>query len=788
MNLSILLASAASLASAAGAQDVTSNERSSVGAAQTAAGVDDTYQDIVVTAQRREQRLSDVPLSIAAVGGDALKKRNFNDVSDLAKLVTGLSVSDSGFSTPIYTLRGVGVNEPSIGSSSSVAVYLDQVPLAYPVITQGATFDLQRVEVLKGPQGTLYGQNATGGAINYIANRPTDQFAYGGTLTFGRFDRGVAEAFVSGPLSQTLKARLAARATLGSGWQRSITRDERIGRVENYTGRAIVEWTPHDRIRFVLNANGWLDRSDTIVPQLISPVATSLPKVLASPVPGNNPRDTDWDPGIPFRRDDQFWQTSLRGEIDLTDELTLTSITAYSHLDRFQRAEYDGIAAFAVLRQNQRGQIRSFSQELRLNASFSGVNWVLGTNINRDRTSDNVDQFLPDSSQVVSLPATGAGFFNDQKIHNWSVFTNLDLPLGSQLILSGGVRLSQETRWFEGCTTNRDAFSGPGYTALINRFRAANNLAPIPTVGVGDCVSFYTTPQSLQRELDPAVTLYSPTLISQKLSESNIPWNIALNWKPAPGAMIYGRISRGFKAGNFSSVTSTDAQGFQPTVQEMLTAYEVGGRLGLGRVLNLEGALFSYEYVDKQLRARINVGPPFGNINAQANIPKSRLQGAEVTATLRPLQGLSLTGSATYIDSKIREYDGFTVGGQFVDFNGARFNFTPKWSLNGDINLERPVSDRINGFAGVNVAYRSKTSAVFVNPGNSTLDMFDIPAYTLVDAQLGVSDRDAKWRAFIWGKNIFDKYYWTNVNRVSTVNIRFPGMPATYGVTVSFAY
>ena len=168
------------------------------------------YSEIVVTAQRREQKLSEVPLSITAISGEALQERNLNDVNDLGKLVPGLSVSDSGYATPIYTLRGVGVNEQSLGSSPSVAVYVDEVPLPYPVLTQGATLDLQRLEVLKGPQGTLYGQNATGGAVNYIANKPTDEMSAGVTASFGRFSRGSVEGFLSGPLGDVVKARVAA--------------------------------------------------------------------------------------------------------------------------------------------------------------------------------------------------------------------------------------------------------------------------------------------------------------------------------------------------------------------------------------------------------------------------------------------------------------------------------------------------------------------------------------------------------------------------------------------------
>ena len=188
------------------------------------------------------------------------------------------------------------------------------------------------------------------------------------------------------------------------------------------------------------------------------------------------------------------------------------------------------------------------------------------------------------------------------------------------------------------------------------------------------------------------------------------------------------------------------------------------------------------------MRARINVGPPFGNISAQQNIPKSRIKGAEFSVTFRPVPGLSLVGSGTYLDSEIREYTGFTVDSELVNFAGAPINFTPKWSFNGDVNYRTTLTATLSGFAGVNVAYRGKTTAVFVNPGNPRLDVFNIDKYTLVDGQLGVEGDNGRWKMFVWGKNIFNKYYWTNAVRVSTVNIRYPGMPATYGITASYRY
>lgn len=792
--------------------------------------------EIVVTAQRREQALSDVGMSISAIGGEQLQTRNFNDVADLSKLVPGLSVSDSGFSTPIYTLRGVGINEPSIGSTSSVAIYLDEVPLAYPVMTQGATLDLQRVEVLKGPQGTLYGQNSTGGAINYIANKPTDSFTAGISATLGRFMRGNVEGFVSGPITSTLKGRIAVRGSFGDGWQTSISRDASLGRVRNFSGRAILEWEPSDSLRIIFNGNGWIDRSDTLAPQLVAlfpnsafnvdrnlvllgtanmascstpagrlpgcpisattgtRVTSATDSVVPRPglIPGRNARRTDWDAGQDFNRDDQFGQASVRAVWSMNNTLTLTSITSYSHMKRKQNAEFDGTAISENLRQFQDGSIKSFAQELRLTADLPGVHWLFGANYGRDRTQDNVRQFLRNASAVQNiggLPASGGDIFSRQRIQNWAVFTNIDANLTDRLQLSAGIRLSEDRRRLRACGAAYDTASAQAYTNLVNAFRAGGALAPIPLLQIGQCYSIYTTP-AVQAQDTAGLPLLTPGFGNRTLKQDNVPWDVNLNFKPSAGSLVYARVSRGYKAGNFTTLNTVDHVGYNPVVQEQLTAYELGGRFRAGRAFSIEAAVFRYDYIDKQLRARLFVGPPFGNINAQDTIPKSRLEGFEASVTLRPFNGLTVTGSGTYIKSRISQYIGQTVDGVLQDQAGSPFNFTPKYSVNGDINYERDLTDDLRGFAGLNLSYRSSTSSIFVPPNapQPNLEPFDIDAYTLVDGQIGVEASDGRWKAFLWGKNMFDKYYVTNVIRISDVIVRFPGMPATYGGTLSFKF
>jgi len=198
--------------------------------------------EIIVTAQKRAQSINDVGMAINAVNDEALRQQGIRDVGDLVKIEPSFTVSQAQYGTPVYSVRGVGYNEASLAASPAVSVYVDEVPFAYPALTKGATLDISRVEVLKGPQGTLYGQNATGGAINYIAAKPTDAFEAGVEATYARFDYKDLNAFVSGPLSKDVRARFAFDVTNGGAWQESYTRHDTIGATRQGKARILLDW------------------------------------------------------------------------------------------------------------------------------------------------------------------------------------------------------------------------------------------------------------------------------------------------------------------------------------------------------------------------------------------------------------------------------------------------------------------------------------------------------------------------------------------------------------------
>ena len=750
--------------------------------------------DIIVTAQKREQAINDVPLSITAATGEKLASQGVNSVSDLVKVVPGFNYTESAFATPVYTLRGIGFYDTSLAAKPTVSIYQDQVPIAFSIMTRGATLDLERVEVLKGPQGTLFGSNATGGAINYIAAKPTSVFKAGldaGLDSFGQVSGG---GFVSGPISDTLSARVAVRTEQGGAWQRSYTRDEKLGDRNFTTGRVLIDFQPSAAARFSLNLNGFIDKSDGQAAQLIGVVPLGNPARLGPlatyPIAPRNNRDADWTPEQKPKRDDWFYQAALRGDIDLADELTLTSISSWSEYHNDQDIDPDGVALRDYF-YNTTGKITALSQELRLQGRTGGLSYILGANYAREKTyqQDDAGPYDQSTSAYQLLDAgVGVPFFvysqyARQKFVNKAVFANLDYDIGDTITLHGGVRYTKTNIDFAGCTADRGNALGFGIENLLNFIRGGVGLAPIdiPTNG---CVTIDATTLTVGE-------------VQRTLDEDNVSWRAGIDFKPNRDILLYASVSRGYKSGSFPLLSASDAKQFDPVTQESVTAYEIGAKLTLlDRTVQLNGALFYYDYADKQLKGRVVANPDiFGPLEALVNVPKSKVQGGEIQLDLAPTDGLRVNIGATYLDTKIRgSFLNFDSYGNRVDFGGSAFPYTPKYQVVIDGQYDWALSDTVEAFVGGNLSFQSDTKAVLgdarqtpsaalTERGGLTID-----DYTLIDLRAGLSFDDKRYRISAFVRNLANTYYWSNATRITDTTVRFAGRPRTFGLTLSARY
>ncbi len=359
------------------------------------------------------------------------------------------------------------------------------MPIPFPAEADGAALDLERVEVLKGPQGTLYGQNSTGGAVNYIAAKPTDRFAAGVDVSYGRFNTIDAQAYVSGPVSDTLRLRLAARGVRGDDWQRSYTRNDTLGRQEKVQGRLLLDWQPVDRLTVSVNLNAWRDRSDTPAAQAIGiapqtnlvPIPAGLENYPAAPASN---RAADWDPDTSFQRDNYFLHASGRIDYELSSDVMLTSISAYQYFGRDQPIDSDGTSFqnFYVL---QTGHVSTFFQELRLSGDFgSGGHWIVGGNYSSDRTLDRNLILFEDSSSssALGLPLTDLTNETRQNIKTAAVYGNIDYEIVPSVTLHGGVRYTDVRRSFAGCSFDTGSGEASAVFGLASRCNWWKRTAP----------------------------------------------------------------------------------------------------------------------------------------------------------------------------------------------------------------------------------------------------------------------------------------------------------------------
>ena len=735
--------------------------------------------EVIVTAEKWEQSADTVGMPIIAATGDALRERGINSVADLTRLVPGLTVQQSSFNSTSFTLRGVGFFNSDLATPPAVTVYVDEVPLPYPAMTKLSAFDLARVEVLEGPQGTVFGQNATGGAVNYIAAKPTEESAAGVDATYGRFNRLQIGGFVSGPITDQLRLRIAVQGQRGDPWQESITRPgDKLGRIRELQGRATLEWQPDSRFVSRLTLTSTYDGSDSLAAQFIAPLinipALAVPGLATFPVV-NQPRAADWSPSrpdtnkpFPYASDTTLYQVSWRNDFRPRDDITFTSLTSYAAFHMAYGQDPSGTPFYIDDVVDQDGRVSAFYQELRAAGRHGKINWLLGANYAHDNVKDEPMEFFSDVDLSHLFEAINPQAYGDESLfpaqmhaQTYAAFGQLEFNVTDRLMFENGVRYNVDRRTFDNCSIAvTDHFA-----SFWNLFRGGAQ----PLTEVGDCYV-----------LDPANGLAPVDDVHSTLNQNSVSWRTGLNWTAQPGLLLYGNVSKGYKAGAAAVLAASTVAQFQTVPQESLLAYETGVKATLvDRRIQFNASGFYYDYKDKQLRGAV-LDPTFGPLEALVSIPRSHVEGAETQLIIRPIEGLTLDTSATYLKTQVDQFTGFNALAQFGNQSGTPFPFSPKWQSITNLDDTFPLAFGIKGFVGGTLTYNSKTYA-----GVGALDLMRIDNFTLLDLRGGVEFQNGRYRFWAWGKNVTNEYYWSNVFANGNAISRFVGQPATYGVSLS---
>ena len=779
--------------------------------------------DIVVTAQRREQSINEVGMGIQAFGAEALDNLQVTDVKDLSIVAPSFTVTQGYHGVPIYTLRGIGFNTINLSSTSTVGSYVDEVAYAYPFMLSGPIFDIGRVEVLKGPQGTLYGRNTTAGLVSFITNAPTPEFEAGGTIEVGNYETVNFETVVSGPLSERARVRFAFRKEhSGEGWQEDIRSGDTQGKINRTGARLRLDWEPSDALEFNLSLNGWKNESDTITGQAIGYTPATDPDIpgrfAAFNAPGlidyvaqNQPTEgkhAGWAPrnvrnrmvaGIPgldgdLKEDSTFFGAALRTTLNLNEDMRVVSLTSYNYLDRNALSDWSG-APYEIMVQRLDGEVKSFSQELRIEGATDRLSWLIGAYYADDKIIDNNISSLNDNANVTMIrfqgntllgtPFNSLGYTSDDMLGAFrayrdlgrinadtkSVFAHGEWKLSDQLNLTTGVRWTNDRQTYVGCSADLNGSMLPNVN-VVNRALIFNLFGGVmaPTIGMNECNTY-----------DPAQERFAEG--THEIDEENVGWRLGLDWKASEDVLVYGSVSEGYNAGNTPINAANVSTQNEPALQEKLMAYELGVKAGLAQNrLQMNVAGFYYDYTDKQISVYF-ADPIYTALRRLRNIPESRAYGVDAEATWYVNDAFSLNVAATKLTTEVIDYHGTNANGQDQVYDGIPFPNSPEWQASVTASYDAPISERLGLQATLNYRWQSETASDL-----SEGPLFEVDAFGTLNGSVGLYDLNGRWKLNAWARNLTDEYYWTSVSSNANLAVRFAGKPRTFGLNLSYAY
>jgi outer membrane receptor protein involved in Fe transport len=704
------------------------------------AGNNDGLEPVVVTAQRKQESLQNVGIAISVLSGDSLLEKSVVSVNDLQNAVPSLQVEPAfGSSLPQFRIRGVGFLDYTSNNASPVGVSLDEVAFALPIQTQGQLFDLERVEVLRGPQGTLYGRNTTGGEINFITNKPTAAPEGGFTVEYGSFNAVDAQGYVSGTIADGLLGRLSLATEQGGAWEYNRDTGQRLGGKDTLSLRGQLQWIPSDGVTLHFGVHLSQDKSEETGLQLIKSYTPYNAGAGGPTIPADtSPYVTGWQldptfakfiglsPGAKPGLDDSNNGVDLSADVDL-GAVKLTSITAYDKLIRREYSDwdatqyYDSDEFFA-------SDVNVFSEEFRIAGTASGpFTWVGGL-IYTDQ--DLKEDFYSDFTDAADIGGIALTTY-EQVVNSVGVFAQGNYQFADTLKATLGVREDHETRELLGLNTG---FIVPS----------------IPT---------FTGPQS-------------------RSTTSNLPsGKLELDYQPTAQTLIYESISRGVKSGGFTAHNTTTAPSADPFEPEKLTAFELGEKSDLTSALRVDAAVFYYRYKDQQILGKVFDDLSQSYIGRFVNAD-SRISGGELELEWRPIGSLEISQYAGFAEGY---YTSTLIDSSGNNYDGRPESF-PKWSYGGDASYSWRLAD-YQLTAESNYSFHD-TYSQFYLLGSSD---FTIPKYWLANANFTLAPANAKsWSFTLWGRNLFNKTYDTTRNFfLPGTEVAQAGTPATFGIRVN---
>lgn len=787
--------------------------------------------EITVTAQKRVQNLQDVPIVVTTVSKQLLQDTGVKDIKDLTIVTPGLMVtSTSSEASTTARIRGVGTVGDNLGLESSVGISIDGVYRPRNSVGFGDLGEVQRIEVLKGPQGTLFGKNTSAGVINIITQRPSFKFGAEGEVTFSNYNGVGGSASVTGPIIEDkVAARLFVADRKRDGFYDVRTGNGPRTRTDDqnqdyYTIRGQVLFTPSSVFDVNVIADYTKRTENCCAAVQIYEGATaaiiramdpaSLGPTHGGVAPGSQAIPGQFDRIAYSNRDttqnieDQGISAEANWKTNWLGGANLTSITAVRDWKRTGQTDpdYTSVDILFYDTNNQNSDFKQFSQELRLAGKTDKVDWLIGAFYAKEDLKQNValrygTAFETYGSLLFSggtnptligtllgrAPGTtfvaGQGQLDhyDQKEDSFAIFTNNTFHLTDKLEFTQGLRYTREHKTLDTLYNNTD--NGLGCSTLRSRLGAAGAGA-----GALLCATF-------------ANPNFNNLPDHQSRTENEFTGTVKLSYRWSPQVLTYGSYAHGYKAGGFNldRLALPYASGLTPVLDtsfapEFVDSYELGIKNTLfNRRLLLNATAFYQKYTGFQLNA-FN-----GTVFTVTSIPEVTSKGVDADFVWFPMKGLTIQGGVTYADTMYPLSDASVLGPRCTSITygavatagtpagcsllpGSRLSLAPLWSGSASATYEWPLWADLMGRANVSVKSNSK-----YNTGSDLNPVKVQGNYSVVNARFGIGPRNQRWSAEVWAQNLFDQNYYQvafDATVQSGTYNAFLGQPRTYGVTL----
>lgn len=715
-------------------------------------------ESIVVTAQKRAEDVQDVPIAITALSSSTLEKQRVTDVTSLDNLVPGLRIAAAdAAANPKIFIRGAGLNDFNPTSSSGVGLYADGVYIGSPLAQFSTFYDLDRVEVLRGPQGTLYGRNTTGGAINVISKRPTFSPEGYASVEAGNFGSVELNAAYGGPIvGDKLAFRIAGQYAEDDGYSTNAVTGNKVNNTARYAVRGSLLYTPDDLTDILLTVNTFSNRGGAVQPKsrqlfpadpsAAGPDGVCAPAFFRSGLCTDalGFADTSADPytitaDVEGKDKVDLWSAALTIDREIGD-LTLTSITAYQDVERSAHENTDS-SPLQMLEAFYNNTQEQFSQELRLASDGERLKWVVGGYYMKDTTtSDSAYDILrilrplfitPENPTGVS-PENSViylGYPYTQKTDSYAIFGQADYELAPGLILTAGLRWSADEKSMD-------------YSTI------AEGVLPV---------------------------------FSYQADKTFSDWSgkIGLKYDLTDTTNIYASYSRGYKSGGFFGGNADSPEQIAPYENETVNAYEIGSKSDLwdNRLrMNLSG--FYYDYQDIQAYSTVERNGL--TVQVLDNAAGAEMYGAEAEFTVMPIENLDLSLGLAWLHAEYGEYN--SLGD---DYSGNQMPQAPEYSLTSRAAYAIHTKTGVVITPSIDVSYRSK-----VYFDSTMRERLSDPELWLVGAELSVMSPDGSIEAGLWGRNLTDEAYLTSANPIDSlgVDLLTYSRPRSAGLFLRYRY